>query len=221
MFRGKIIFISVAIVAALIIIDTKLIAQSKIKKMEQVYYTQEGKPYVLKAANKILFEQVVPALLNHKYTVIFQQFAVAEPPANPLITAFNIQGTKGIVPLMLYFSIFDVDAGAGMVSLATPFNYALPPVPYGSMIKTSAKILPNVELIKQDSVTPTNFVQYGMKYNQIVLSNDDFIEINNEVRFGFSGDFNSALSPFSDKGMILTATPDAVVSVAVLYFQFL
>lgn len=220
MYHVKAKFISIVLVTMLISINS--IGQpNKQNKMEQVYYTQEGKPYVLKTANIVLLNQVIPVLPNVKYSVRFQQDAIPDPLLNPLCVAMPIQASKAVVPLMLFYSVFDNAGLAQIATVATPYYSSTPPLPIGNQIKTISKILPNVELIFRLAANPTNFIQHGLKYNQVVLSDDDFTTINPFAQFSFSPNYSGAFSPLSVGGINLTASPDAVVSVSVLYFQFL
>jgi hypothetical protein len=96
---------------------------------------------------------------------------------------------KSVVPIMMNYTVQEIGGGGPivlpLVNLSTPYyNAVLGGVQSPAYLPALSKVLPNVEtIIINDSIPLSN--RFGVKYNQVVLTDKDFItsNINNVFQF--------------------------------------
>ncbi len=165
------------------------------KPNQQVYYTQEGTPYYLRRASRVvdLFSApvgglglILVGLVND--TNAISNWTSAAPHSNILITT-----AKPVVPVM--FSYMAIDLSPGPTNLTTIACLQLPFYCFWEGIDINAgasfkalnplsKMAPLVEMI--EASTSTNTLVYGCKYNQVTLADEDFIETQGSAAFIFN-----------------------------------
>jgi hypothetical protein len=163
------------------------------KKMNQFYFTEDGKKYTLKAIRKIVDNDVRAAP-----TVVFWSARVninpGPPSTDPAFTYIDVPTNKPIIPIMYQFAAAEITAGPNLAliesDISSPYYYMIRPDPGGPFgigfsfehLAPFAKLSPMIEIL--DYTDSLNF-HYSCKYGQAVFHSSDFLSPQGGINFGF------------------------------------
>jgi hypothetical protein len=209
----KIIF-STAIIAVLFSCNPS----KKINTMEkntQLYYTQEGSAYRLKVISNRIESTVLPAGTFDPW------FIVGNTEVSLPINYQTIQlvTSKSVVPVYCVYSIYDIAGNAVICTIATPYSSQINGGAFVTKwFQALNKIVPNADMRYRDATTPNNFTELSLRYNQIVLSDEDFISPADGNLFIFTPNLGQAYGAGLG-GIVTLGSANVRIEYAVTYFQ--
>jgi len=190
------------------------------KNMEQFYYTQEGKVYVLKTVSiKNTFTEIG---INSYYALVH----VNVPPNTNFESRLTIglNTTKKIIPVRACFSANETGSGSGEALLDIQSVYY-------SLIRDNHAVNGNYNstdhinaltkmspLTEKAFYTNDNFYGYNIKYGESVLSDNDFIDTSSGLIFYFTPSLALALNNFVINN-ISTVAGNYFTCVTFTYFE--
>lgn len=193
------------------------VSPSTNNKMQQVYYTQEGQPYVLKTVTK----NVSPYASGNiaAYPTLYVNWDQGVDTAFP--NAINITTSKKIIPLYATFSAIKISDSTVFIDIATPFYYVL--LGDGSMgsysgVKSLSKMLPYVQ---RSYFTDNSHFSYINNYGSVVYSLDDFLNVSSKLYVAFELSQAWALTGRNSNYIRFTAGTNYSTSVTITYFELI
>lgn len=160
------------------------------KKMEQIYYTQEGKPYVLKTISKTGdYTAFVP------FSTGFNVFVNLNAPT-ALATAVSLQTNtpKRIIPVMGTFSLIKTSDSSTYANISSPYYFTY----FGDFstrefasLRALGKMNP---LIDRLFFSDTKNYAYNARYGEAVFATDDFLNPSAGLIVSFNTDLAGALT---------------------------
>jgi len=157
--------------------------------MKQIYYTQEGAPYYLVSATKLIPNIVVPVVTGLNPRISFN---FPPPLVNPnSLDSIFITNDKKIIPLLMFYNIVNTAVGVPVLNCAMPYFAVINEgtgvaITNVNFLKSLTKNMANIETIFKEIPEPAFPLKplndkYGIKYNQCVYSEKDFIQLENET----------------------------------------
>jgi hypothetical protein len=193
------------------------------KSEPQIFYTQEGKAYVLKTATKYTAGYVVgvpPQNLN-----AFIEINASAINTNPDV--LSMQTTKPMIPVSLSISITDVTAPASPVVVTdiTSTYYTFLRVTAGVPTfldpdghKAISKMIP---LIQRVFYTSDFFYGYNVKYNDFIPNDSDFLIIQGLSYLYFQPSLANALTGYAPTNTLPVGSTTLNATVVFTYFELL
>lgn len=189
--------------------------------MKKIYYTLEGKPYSLFTISQTVITALAAGVTQ---PVLLVNYTGGGSGA---ATQIQLQVNKGIVPIFCLFSIADrLVLGNPLIgTIASPYSMY---VSQGvgaqfSWVSTLTKVIEQTHLLYKN--TPDdNFAEYGLRYDQIILDDKDFVVPPTNSLFTFFKNLGHALdnAGTTDSGINVPAPiASANVTLSFTYFQFL
>jgi hypothetical protein len=161
--------------------------------MKQVYYTQEGHSYILKSINKDI--NVTFAGATGIINTVGVNLTAAEKAAIVNQTFLFVDTGKKIIPLSYTFSAFNLPVPNTVASNTVKCYYDIGSwgggAKYNKYKTTLAKTVPYIERIYY---TDDLFHAYTVQYNQLVFSDEDFIETSQGLGVRFTGTLTQAMT---------------------------
>jgi hypothetical protein len=147
--------------------------------MEKIYYTIEGKPYILKSVTKNN-TSISGLTLAHYPTLILNFPAVPDP-----VSDFSLKNSKKIIPVSASLGIFDIANNICVFDFNSPFYNAQVGNPLlGSFYGTRA-IAKSLSLIERSFYTDDFHLAYKFEYGEATYSEGDFIPTNAGLQISF------------------------------------
>lgn len=181
--------------------------------MKQIYYTEEGKPYVLRLVTKNLVGQVVPNSTNIVPRVLVNL------PSSLDIGAVALTTSRRIIPVHLNFALFNIAATVSTVNISSVYyNARVGVVPVNTYAQQScqAKLFPLISREFYD--TDFDYV-YSVRYGQAVFVDGDFLDTTSGIQFTFFPSISRAL--IFQPNMLIVPAGTYNVSLTFLYFELL
>ncbi len=170
---NKIAVIAMVVMTALFLTSSTV----KNKKMVQIFYTQEGTPYVLRTVTKYTPNIAIGLGSGVQFAVKFNTSALAVAE----YTSFQIYTQKRVIPVMFNASMQTYLDDELWVNIASPFfSMTRQTAMKQDYAKAASKMWPMVEMIMYTNNANYN---YGIKYGQTVLSDSDFVEVTQGCEF--------------------------------------
>lgn len=215
MYLGKIIVIAILLLLSCLSCNKKNINPSK-KNMQQLYYTQEGKPYVIKTVSRKY--NFAESFANFYYALVYVNNV--NTPTDKFTLALTT--SKKIIPIKACFTAGSVSLGTPILDIQSVYyslirgNNALVGT-YDSYDHLSA-ITKMTALAERQFYSSDNFYGYSIKYGEAVLCENDFINPSGGCAFYFTPSIAMALNNFVQAN--ITTTPDTYSSnVTFTYFE--
>ena len=182
--------------------------------MKQVFYTQEGRPYVVKVQTRYISAYVLAAPQN-----IFRGVYVNSPSGIVDPFRLDLSATNNIIPISYSFGAITV-ANVNVANISCCYFSALtgpPPVFLPNYRTALAKAYPFIERIFYTDALNYNFVS---RYNQITFSNDDFLVVNNPFSIYMHPELDNAMvGPVGNIGALAAATYNIAITFTFLEIQ--
>jgi hypothetical protein len=187
--------------------------------LEQLYYTQEGKPYILKSVTKN-FASFIPGS-----DITFNPLLdvnVNLPTINNKPWAIGITSPKKIIPLFCTFSACEVVTGLVQANISSPFYQVL--LGNGTItgyygVKAISK---GLAMIDRLFFSNNQNYAFNIRYGQIVYSVDDFISPSSGLLISFTNNLANAITitptPVTESIKLLNAV-NYSTCVTFLYFE--
>jgi hypothetical protein len=186
------------------------------KKMEQIFYTQEGKPYILKSVTKN--RPSFTGVFNFTYPELRVNFNTS---AGLLPGSTDIDTPKKIIPISASLGIYDLTLGDVAIDITTPFysvvnGFGTSNGFYGQ--RAQAKILP---LIDRSFFNDLTHFAYSVKYGQSVYCLEDFIPTSDGLLISFN--YSQAIGLTNQNPGIISSDPTHTYSssLVIVYFELL
>lgn len=179
--------------------------------MKQVFYTQEGKKYVLKTVSKVLDDQP-GGPYDATPVLVFNSPGFSENPFRVLVDS-----PRKIIPISCTATARNT---SGTVIDITSCYYAL--------IRTTVSydhlqgISKSIPLIDSQYYTNENFYSYNFRYTQAVYSESDFIDPNGGLQLYFVNNKTDALGGWTSASAPTMPAGSAFRTVVIFtYFELM
>ena len=193
----------------------KLGINCNIKPMEKIFYTIEGKPYILKSVTKNNQGISGITLIHYPTLQINLNNVVVDT-----ISDFNIKNSKKIIPVSASLGVFDVGQNISVIDFNSPFYFVaigttITPSFYGT--RAIAKSLP---LIQRSFYTDDFHLSYKFEYEEATYSEGDFVPTNTGMVTMFTPS-QAIGTTISTTGILFTANPATSynTSLTITYFE--
>jgi len=137
---------------------------------QNIFYTQEGNQYILKTANK--FTNIVGLAPQ----IISADIYVNVPMSiTPGLFDLLVSTNRKIIPLSYSLSVLEFDLEVVTIDISTPYMVVANTgtSQYNSEFRNSLN--KKYPYINRNFYTSNNFYNYFLQYNQLVFSENDFI----------------------------------------------
>jgi hypothetical protein len=143
---------------------------------KELFYTIEGKPYIVKTQTRYVNATIGGSPLNSYLTAIFDPGLASNVTGSGSAGGIGVNAISKIIPLHLKFSMRDSATGTILADISSVYYNLVRQVSPSIILRSDhrsaqSKVFPYVELL---NYTNNNFYSYGLKYNQIYLSESDF-----------------------------------------------
>lgn len=188
------------------------------KKMEQIYYTQEGSRYILKTVS-LTNAFTEAAARNTAFGVcVYTDTA-------PTLDRYSIgvKSVKKIIPVSASLSAISTVSGNVIVDIESTYyttvrgiNGLVGAIPSFDNMKPLSKMSPLVDNV---FYTNTNFYGYKIKYGQVVLSDVDFMSPQGGLSFMFTSNLAFA---YTNSYLLMSniSIPADSYSIAIVFTYF-
>lgn len=217
MFLGKVnimqVILCIACIALLSCSKQTISPTQSTNNMKQVFYTQEGKPYILCSTNKT-FSIVIGVntplnrvvYVNADASIISDSFAIFMDASKKMIPVwYSCSITDNLFAAIADISSAYYQASQGNTSFAT----------YDKYKPTLAKAAPLVDRIFANNGLNYNF---NVRYGQIVFADNDFFEVSKPMRIEFHPNLMEAMTESSTTQPIIVPGTYQV-TITFTYFQ--
>jgi hypothetical protein len=188
--------------------------------MKQLYYTEEGMPYIIRSCSR--YEQIenyaggsmIPFIyINRDHT------GYTEEQASP---AIRINTSNKIIPVLYSLGIYQETPQAYSTNFRTPFFTCETGLGAGAAFTTDLFSSLNKigGIAEREYVTDEQNFSWNLKYTQAVLSASDFIEPSNGVQFAAVQNIAPALTGFNQL-LGVNADTLVVVGASFIYFELI
>jgi len=196
--------------------------------MEQLYYTHEGTAYRLVSASRLIRNKFLIAGVSLNPNLSFN-FPASQIDLTSIDTIY-ITNDKPIIPLLMFYNVQSLVVGAPITNCIMPYfgvinNGTGLPVTNVSFLKSLIKNMGNIETIFKEIPEPIIpakplFDKYGIKYNQCVYSEKDFIHLENKTIVPFRTlATDITVGVVSSQGSLVSG--NYAISQSAIYFELL
>lgn len=202
--------------ALIFLISCKKENISKPMANERIFYTQEGKPYVLKTVTKYIPAYVVtiPPL------VLIPSVSINPLTPDPAGLSLEFNTDKKIIPVSYTLSIRGLSS---YCDIASPYYWVVRPQGLTPLIDPIAQrtLSKQVPMVDRVFYTSDNFFNYNIRYNDLIFSDSDFINTQGYMVFYFTASLMQAFT-FQDAGITVTSVSETIIYASTFtYFEML
>jgi hypothetical protein len=193
------------------------------KSEPQIFYTQEGKAYILKTATKYIAGYVVAAP-PHSVNA-FVEINAAAINTNP--DALSLQTNKPILPVSFSVCMNDVTVPLSPVvvtDITSPyyiFARVMPGIPTFLDPDGHKAISKMIPLIDRVFFTSNLFYGYNVKYNDFIPNDSDFLIIQGLSYLYFQPSLANALTGYAPSNTLPVGTTLLNATIVFTYFELL
>lgn len=215
MCRGCNLFIQVALTAICILFLSCKKEEKQINSnpMKQLFYTQEGNPYILKTANKTSVLSIAAPQVLYKQ-VIFNSESLGAFPEQSI----GISAVKKIIPVSYTISAFLNAAGTLNANISE--CYYITYYASTSSTKNRSCLAKSVPLIDRVFYTDDANHGYSFRYSQAVYSDTDFLDTDNLTLY-MVNTLDRAMCFQYDQASPSLAAADYTLAITFTYFEML
>jgi len=198
-------------------LSTRAIAQhDSIKIMEQVFYTQQGNPYVIKSATKTVEYTVPPASFYQERPRAFVNRVDLAQIIDTMPDNIGINTSSKIVPLMMVCAWVDTNTSNIEVDQTSPY-YSMQRGggSDAAYMPSLSKIIPLIDRVYYTS--PAEY-QYNLRYGQIVLNDIDFMDAGSGMLLWFHD--QQAWAVVNGLNQLAPNVPEGVYTVTTMFIYF-
>jgi hypothetical protein len=195
--------------------------------MKQIYYTQEGTAYYLRSASRLIRSLPIAINTGLNPNVTFNEAVNNVNPNSP--DTIYVETGKAIIPLLMFYNVINTAVGVTLCSNQMPY-WSVQNVGTGTPITNANGLTPllknlaNVETQYKEIPIPAFPAQplndkYGIKYNQCVYSEKDFITLENKTIVAFRTTPDAITVGVPIVQGVMSAGNNYAISQSVIYFE--
>lgn len=188
------------------------------KSMNQIFYTQEGSPYIIKTATFNVDNEALVAPLSVSPTVLLN-----DSSTNSSLGNLSITTKKNIIPISLSMAVRDVFAVAPgiIVDITSPYYFGVRGVTpiLENAPDAQLPLSKMIPLIDRIFFTDSANFGFNVRYGQAVFSDGDFIDVKSRMFISFTSEQATALTFTQDGFTIPIGTYDG--NMTFIYFELL
>lgn len=185
------------------------------KKMDQLFYTEEGQAYKVKVVNKYTSPVTFGGSVNGYLSVNINRDPLS---GNNQYFGIDFNTTRKIFPVMASLSFVQAIVDTEIVAMSTP--YFIPAIgnatstvqAYNHMAGMS-KIHP---FVTRNFFTSQQIFSYAVRYDAVQLASSDFLDTQTGLLMQFNTNYWAAIA-FDQAGNEIVTVPAGVYSVGVTF----